>query len=158
MVSVELLAKTVKRAAPVIACGPPGALRGAFLAGCADYLREPWTPVELAHRARAVLDRERELWRFPWGSISIEGGTLVTPSGSADLTHHEEEILRMLLHNRGTVVSRADLGYAVAPRPGRAASRAPDMHVAALRRKIRAAVPGAGRLIESVKGQGYLIR
>ena len=32
---------------PVIAHGPAGLMRSAFLAGCADYLRDPWTPEEL---------------------------------------------------------------------------------------------------------------
>lgn len=153
-----MLDEALGSGAPVIACGPQAGLRGAFLAGCEDYLREPWAPDELAHRASAALGREKERWRFPWGSMSIEAGRLVTPSGSAVLTHHEEHILRMLLRNRGSVVSRAALGYAAAGRPGSAASRAPDMHVATLRRKIRSATPAAGHLIESVKGQGYVIR
>ena len=67
---------------PVIACGPPGMLRAAFVSGCVDYLREPWTPEELAVRAQAALGRRRECHEFSWGKARFEGDTFHGPCGS----------------------------------------------------------------------------
>src|SRR5208337_5494690 len=50
---------------PVIAQGPAGFMRSAFLGGCADYLRDPWTPEELALRVQAAIARQRACFEFP---------------------------------------------------------------------------------------------
>jgi DNA-binding response OmpR family regulator len=154
---------------PVIACGPAGLLRTAFLDGCDDYLRDPWTPEELGLRALAVLARGARRCRFPWGEISLEGQRLCTPGGTVPLTFHQTRILAALLRARGRPVPRAALAHAMgrapgasggpgAPRaPGRPMSRAIDVHVAALRRCMRAAVPASGRFIVCVRGQGYMV-
>jgi hypothetical protein len=142
---------------PAIACGPPALLRSAFLAGCADYLKDPWTPEELELRALAVLARERARGAFPWGALVLGGTTLHTPAGPVGLTLHEARILRALLRARGSPVPRAALSYCADGTPGRPGSRAVDAHVSSLRRKVRAAVPAAGRFILCVRGQGYLV-
>ncbi|HVO38554.1 MAG TPA: winged helix-turn-helix domain-containing protein [Spirochaetia bacterium] len=154
--SVDDMEEALAGAAPVIAFGPAGLLRAAFLAGCADYLRDPWTPEELALRTRAALSRRKESWRFPWGSVSFAPGSLVVPAGTVALTHAEMRILRILLHNRGAPLPRDALQYAVT---GRSAGRgrSVDVHISALRRKVRRLEPRCGRFIESVRGQGYLI-
>ena len=71
----------------VIAHGPAGLMRGAFLAGCIDYLREPWTPEELELRAEAAIARQGACWVFPWGELRIDGGELSTPGGRTPLTY-----------------------------------------------------------------------
>ena len=86
---------------PVIAHGPAALMRAAFLAGCADYLREPWTPEELALRAQAALSRRRACWDFPWGEARFEGDTLCAPGGSAAFPHSQAVLLRALLRRRG---------------------------------------------------------
>jgi DNA-binding response OmpR family regulator len=145
------------RGVPVIAWGPEGLMRSAFLAGCDDFLRDPWTPEELALRAAAVLSRARRRHLLPWGEVSWEGKDLRTPEGIVDLTIHESRILRALLRARGEPVSRAALAYAMQGAPGPDRGRAIDVHVAAVRKKVRARVPGAGRLIIGVRGLGYMI-
>lgn len=151
---------------PVIAHGPAGLLRTAFLAGCADYLREPWTPEELGLRAHAALSRQRACWEFPWGEAHIDRDELRTPRGRAALTHHEAVILRALLRQRGRPVPRAALACLLGGAASRgaggavsrgAASRSIDVHVSALRRRVRALVPEAGRFIICVRGQGYMV-
>jgi hypothetical protein len=145
------------RGAPVIAWGPPSLMRSAFLAGCDDYLRDPWTPEELELRAHAALSRARRRWRFPWGEASLDGDTLLLPGAAAALTRHESLILRALMRARGEPVPRAALAYALDGTPRRASGRAIDMHVSAIRGKVRAVLPAAGRFIVCVRGQGYLI-
>ena len=143
---------------PVIACGPASMMRSAFLSGCADYLKEPWAPDELALRAEAAIARQVRCWEFPWGDVRIDAGTLRTPGGHTPLTHHESVILRALLRQRGRPVPRAGLACLLGGGPaGNAASRSIDVHVSSLRRLVRAAVPAAGRFIVCVRGQGYMI-
>jgi hypothetical protein len=144
-------------AVPVVACGPAALMRSAFLCGCADYLRDPWHPVELEIRALAVLQRTRRRWTFPWGELSMQGTDLDTPAGGVTLTVHESRILRALLMSRGTPVPRQALSYLLWGKPGPAGSRVLDVHVAAIRRKVAAAVPAAGRFIRAVRREGYLI-
>jgi DNA-binding response OmpR family regulator len=143
------------RGAPVIAHGPPGLLRAAFLAGCVDYLREPWTPGELAVRAAAALERGAAL---TIGGVRLEGTRLTGPRGSADLTGHQAAVLRLLAARRGTPVERAALAWAVAGRPAARGSRSVDMHVSALRAALAAVAPaGGGPRIKAVRGRGYLL-
>jgi len=149
--------QALRGTAPVIGCGPPGLLRTAFLAGCDDYLRDPWAPEELAVRALAVLARRREGWSFPWGSVSFVPGGVAVPAGAATLTHAESMTLRILLRNRGSPVPREAMRYAICGCAAGSRGRSVDMHVSALRRKIRRAEPRCGRFIVSVRGQGYMI-
>lgn len=149
--------RELPRGVPVIAWGTAGALRGAFLAGCDDFLREPWAPEELASRALAVLARARHRYEFPWGEVSFDGDALLTPGGSAALTRLESIILRALLRDRGSPVPREALCLLATGGPGEARSRAIDMHVACIRRKVRAVAPAAGRFIACVRRQGYMI-
>ncbi len=155
----ELLGRGRSALPPVIAFGPAALLRTAFLAGAADYLREPWTPEELALRAIAVLGRTRARLAVPGGAMTLDGCTLDTPAGRVPLSFHEAAVLAALVRGRGAPVPRDALGYALWGRPGRPGSRAIDAHVAALRRKLSAAAPGgAAPRIVAVRGRGYMVR
>jgi DNA-binding response OmpR family regulator len=142
---------------PVIAFGPAALMRSSFLSGCADYLRDPWQPEELGIRALAVLQRIRRKFELSWGAVSLQGALLQTPAGDVALTFHESRILRALLMGRGTPVSRQALSYFLWGNPGPAGSRSIDVHVAAIRKKVSAVVPEAGRFIRAVRREGYLI-
>jgi len=143
------------RGAPVIAHGPAAGLRAAFLAGCVDYLREPWTPVELAERAAAALDRAGAV---SIGGVRLEGTGLVGPRGSVELTGHQAAALRLLASRRGTVVDRTALAWALTGRPPAAGSRSIDVHVSALRAKLARITPAGGApRIRAVRGRGYLL-
>ncbi len=143
---------------PVIAHGPAGLMRSAFLGGCADYLRDPWTPEELALRAQSAIARAHACFEFPWGEARLEGHGLCTPGGRAPLSHHEALILRALLRQRGRPVPRAALACLLGSGALRGAgSRRIDVHVSALRRRVRSVVPEAGRFIVCVRGQGYMV-
>jgi hypothetical protein len=145
------------RGTPVIGWGPAGLVRTAFLSGCDDYLKDPWTPEEFAMRAMATLARVERRFDFPWGTVSFEAKDLRTPAALISLTLHESRILRALLRGRGQPVPRAALAYSLTGTPLPPGSRAIDMHVAALRRKVRAVVPASGRFIVCVRGQGYMV-
>ncbi len=142
---------------PVIAFGPAALMRSSFVAGAADYLRDPWSPEEFSLRVMSVLQRTQRRFRFPWGSLVLDCTSLETPAGTVSLTHHESKILRALLLGRGAPVPRQAIAYFLWGNPGPAGSRAIDVHVASLRRKIAAAAPKAGSLIRAVRRQGYMI-
>jgi DNA-binding response OmpR family regulator len=143
------------RGVPVIAHGQPGHLRAAFLAGAADYLREPWTPGELLERAVSALGRTAVI---SLGGVRLEGTRLIGPLGSTELTGHQAAALRLLASRPGTPVDRAALAWAVSGRPHAPESRSVDMQVSALRAKLARVVPsGGGPAIRAVRGRGYLL-
>jgi hypothetical protein len=141
---------------PVIAFGPSGYMRSAFISGAADYIREPWGPEELELRAARALKEIRRKMEFPWGTLKMDGGLVETPSGNASLTLHESRILQALLLNRGAPVSREALAYRIWKRPGPEGSRAIDVHVAAIRRKLKPLIPGS--FILAARNEGYIVQ
>jgi len=147
------------RGLPVIAHGPAAGLRAAFLAGCVDYLREPWTPGELAVRAAVALERGAAVGvGAEAGGVRLEGTRLVGPRGTVALTGHQAAVLRLLAARRGAAVGRAAHAWAVAGRPPARGSRSVDVQVAALRTALAAVAPsGAGPRITAVRGRGYLL-
>ena len=142
---------------PVIAFGPAGMLRAAFISGCVDYLREPWTPEELAVRAQTALGRQRECYEFSWGTARFEGDTFHGPGGSTMFPHGEAALLRALLRRRGQPIPRAALATLLGPAARQAGSRAVDVHLSAVRRRVRSVAPDAGPFIVCVRSGGYVV-
>ncbi len=148
--------------AVVLAHGAPELLRAAFLAGCDDFLKEPWSPEELECRLERLAGSRPEgaSARLPWGELSLRGGRACSPYGEAWLSHPQSAILAVLLARPGEAVGREVLAYAAWGRPGAAGSRALDMQVAGLRRKLRGLAPpgaaGAVR-IRALRGVGYAL-
>lgn len=141
---------------PVIAYGVSEALGAAFLAGCRDYLREPWSAEELSFRVARIAHSGS----FPaaWGRIRLSAGQATTEYGVVELSIHEQRILRVLLMQIGRAVPRQALYYALWGRVG-GSSRAVDVHVSSLRRKLATIADPrlATRIIRSARGLGYLI-
>jgi CheY-like chemotaxis protein len=150
--------------AAVLAYGAPELVRAAFLAGCDDFLKEPWSPEELECRLERLTGaRPRAASaRLPCGELRLRGGRVCSPHGEASLSYPESAILAALLRRPGEAVSREVLAYAAWGRPCAAGSRALDMQVAGLRRKLRGlAPPGAGAAgavrIRALRGVGYAL-
>ena len=148
-------------ALPVLAYGSEQGLAPAFVRGCVDYLREPWTLTELQLRVQRWLERRGET-HAPGGGIRLDGTTLHGPGGAVELSVVEARLLDMLLSNAGRVTSREALFYRLWGRLPAERSRVIDVHVAALRRKCRIASgdadAGAPDLtITAVRGEGYLL-
>jgi len=147
----------VTGAHPVIAYGPPCLLPLAFDCGCCDYLREPWDIFELKARSLRLLPAKRIV--LEWGTITFQKERLQVQKPQPKtllLNPPEAAILRMLLLRRGTPVSRKCLQCALWDNP-QAASRAVDVHISALRKKLNqlAGYSLTPHPIRSVYGYGY---
>jgi hypothetical protein len=142
---------------PVIAAGRAAHMRAAFLSGASDFLKEPWTPEELELRAAGIMEKRAARFDFPWGILVLDGNAVRMNKTALALTLHQSRVLRVLLLNRGRPVPRGAIAYRLWGRPGPKGSRSVDVHVAAIRKKIRAALPEAGRFIKAARNEGYMI-
>lgn len=128
--------------------------------GADDYVSKPFSARELVARIRARLRRDgsRDLERSRWriGSLEVDlARYAVTKAGRpVDLTGREFEILRLLMRNRGEVVSRDRILDEVWPAESSLNPRTVDTHILNLRKKVEddAANP---QIIQSVYGGGY---
>jgi DNA-binding winged helix-turn-helix (wHTH) protein len=140
-------------ACPCIAWGDAAYLRPAFLAGCSDYLREPWSPEELECRIFRVIEQRPRRGGSGRGQPVVRDMKLTAGSGEVELSYPESLLLDVLLRHQGQVVPRAVLAYALwgkQPSPG---SRALDMHICSLRRKLTSLFPDSR--ISARRGVGY---
>jgi hypothetical protein len=148
--------------AAVLGYGPPELLRAAFLAGCDDFLKEPWSPEELECRLeRLASQRASGVGEgLSFGGLSLRGARASSPHGEVSLSPPQSAILAALLARPGQAVSRQVLAYAAWGRPCAAGSRALDMQVAGLRRRL-GGLAGAGGCqsvrIRALRGVGYAI-
>lgn len=145
----------LKTPSPVIAFGPAGKLKSAFLFGCIDYLREPWQFEELFIRLNKA--RPPAEIRCSWGTIQMGELELTSTFGKVTLSYRESLVLKILLANRGTPVPRKTLqgflGHGAAVE-----SRTVDMHISKIRRKLQSLCPTEGcRIIGCARGKGYFL-
>jgi DNA-binding response OmpR family regulator len=130
--------------------------------GADDYVVKPFSASELMARIRAVLRRARAS-AAPSPEESIEVGDVrldsarheVTQGGHpVELTRKEFEVLRLLMGNAGTVVSRDRLIEEVWDMNWFGPTKTLDVHVSALRKKL-GDDPAAPRYVHTVRGVGF---
>jgi two-component system KDP operon response regulator KdpE len=135
--------------------------------GADDYVTKPFGVDELNARLRAALRRASgpsadQDGRIVVGPLVLDGpGHVVRVNGRpVDLTPREFEILRMLLANRGRLVTKGRLLRAVWGEAYQGEDSYVYVHVSQLRKKLAAADPDAAlrTLIVTEPGVGYRIR
>ena len=133
-------------------------IRGLRLGGD-DYVPKPFSFEELLARVRAVLRRAYGAAqdRLTWGRLCMEVDShrVLWDGAEIHLTAREFRILEALLLNRGKVLSRTRLIMHVYDDAFESDSNVIDVHVANLRRKLRAVA--GHRIVQTVRGVGFRI-
>ncbi|HZR31233.1 MAG TPA: response regulator transcription factor [Terriglobales bacterium] len=133
--------------------------------GADDYLPKPFNPRELVARIHAILRRTKQEGAehkpgpvvISVGDVELNTGTrTVRRNGTTvEVTAVEFNLLEVLLHEAGRVVTREQLAKAVLGRMFSPYDRSIDMHVSKLRKKLGGDGHGEER-IKTVRGVGYI--
>lgn len=125
--------------------------------GADDYLKKPFSVMELISRVKALLRRtvneqEENLSLYEIEINNVRHSCSVAGNPIA-LTYKEHELLKYLMTNKGNVMSREQIMERVWGVDFAGESRTVDMHIKTLRQKLGS----AGEYIKTVRNVGYLI-
>lgn len=126
--------------------------------GADDYMTKPFGIMELISRVKALLRRTEDVEEaavLTNGSILLDTDkrSVTVEDHICELTYKEFELLKMLLLNRGIVLTRDKIMDQVWGFEYEGESRTVDMHIKTLRQKLGE----AGSAIKTVRNVGYLI-
>ncbi|MCY3785097.1 MAG: response regulator transcription factor [bacterium] len=136
-------------------------------AGADDYLVKPFSLDELCARIRALLRRasvtgvepsadRRDVLRVADLELDRAGRTVHRGDRLVHLTKTEFDLLELLVHNKGIVLSRDTIYERVWGFDFETGSKSLDIYIGYLRRKLEA--DGCERLLHTVRGVGYVAR
>ena len=128
--------------------------------GADDYLPKPFEPRELLARIKALLRRATPLGddavlRFGRLEVDVNARQVRVDGRVCELTSYQFDILQVMAHSPGRVLSRDQIMDALKGHPIEAFDRSIDVHVS----RIRAAIeddPKNPRRILTVRGSGYV--
>ena len=125
--------------------------------GADDYIRKPFSIMELLTRVKALLRRteSEEIKFLQLGNITLDHERhIVQVDGNVvELTFKEYELLRLLMTNPSVVLSREVIMRHVWGTEFEGESRTVDMHIKTLRQKLG----DTGSRIRTVRNVGYVI-
>ena len=124
--------------------------------GADDYLTKPFGIMELIARVKAILRRTMDDDKYlSLGDIFLddEKHMVYVKEQPCKLTFKEYELLKLLLHNAGVVVTREIILERVWGIDFEGESRTLDMHIRTLRQKLGE----AGTMIRTIRNVGYMI-
>jgi len=123
--------------------------------GADDYVSKPFRVEEVLARLRALIRRAagQVTPELRCGAVALDPrAARVTLDGApVKLTSHEFRVLSYLMHQRGRVVSQAELTEHIYAQNADRDSNTVEVFIARLRRKL------GGSYIETVRGLGYRV-
>ena len=131
----------------------------AFDEGSDDYIKKPFSIMELTSRVKAVLRRtnknedEHIVINYKDLNLNDEKRKVSISGENIDLTYNEYELLRYLLVNKGIVLSREKIMDYVWGTDFMGESRTLDMHIKTLRKKLGE----YGDIIRTIRNVGYIV-
>lgn len=125
--------------------------------GADDYIKKPFSVLELISRVGALLRRigEDKYNILGIGEISLNESKrkVFIFDEEVELTYKEFELLKYLIVNSGKVLSRERIMSAVWNTDFEGESRTLDMHINTLRKKLK----NEGDRIKTIRNVGYII-
>jgi two-component system response regulator RegX3 len=130
--------------------------------GADDYVVKPFSARELVARVRAVLRRAAEAGERRVEGVTEVGDVRIDPGRRSvsfrgeelELSRKEFELLRLLIENAGSVVTRERLIDEVWDTNWFGSTKTLDVHVSGLRKKLDDD-PGSPRYIHTIRGVGF---
>ena len=126
--------------------------------GADDYIKKPFSVMELLSRVKALLRRTREEGskQLTVGKIQLDHDrhTVLADGKAVELTFKEYELLRYLMINAEMVLSRESIMRFVWGTEFEGETRTVDMHIKTLRQKLGP----CGRQIGTVRNVGYVLQ
>jgi len=131
--------------------------------GADDYVAKPFNVRELIARIKAVLRRTEDIkitnentLKFKGININLEKHEVTVDGELVELTLKEFDLLKILIENRGKVLSRDFLVNEVWGYEYCGETRTVDVHIRYLRKKI--GDNETGEYINTIRGVGYKIK
>ncbi len=126
--------------------------------GADDYITKPFGVMELISRVKALLRRSMNMEDEKFlstGEIFLDGEKhmVYVQDEPCELTFKEYELLKLLIQNRGIVMSRDIIMERIWGINFEGESRTLDVHIKTLRQKLK----HAGAFIKTVRNVGYMI-
>lgn len=125
--------------------------------GADDYITKPFGVMELVSRVKAVLRRTQSA---PADSVAYKDIVIneakhivMANDAEVDLTYKEYEILKLLIINKGIVLTRDKLMENIWGYDFEQGNRTVDVHIQSLRKKLGK----AGECIKTIRNVGYKI-
>ena len=126
--------------------------------GADDYIKKPFSIIEFITRVKAILRRTLEQSDDKYmtiGDIFLdnERHVVYVDNKGIELTYKEYELLKLLMHNAGIVLTREKIMERVCDTEFEGESRTVDMHIKTLRKKLG----DSSRHIKTVRNVGYVM-